>query len=223
MLRHRLAVAVSAAALSALATGAFAADLPAYEPAPSIAVPSFTWTGAYVGVQAGYGWGDSKSRALGGSVKTSPDGFVIGGYAGYNYQFDGSPVVIGIETDFNYSDADDKRTVFGFRGRNEVNWTGATRARLGYAFDRFLVYGAAGVAYADRELRVAGVGKDSKTAIGWTVGGGVESAVTDNVVVRAEYRYSDFGKDKFRIAGVRASSDYTEHRVMAGVAYKFGW
>ncbi|WP_020184989.1 outer membrane protein [Methylopila sp. 73B] len=213
MLRHRLAVAVSAAALSALATGAFAADLPAYEPAPSIAVPSFTWTGAYVGVQAGYGFGDSNGRGI------DPDGFLVGAYAGYNYQFDNSPLVIGVETDFNYADVDDSR----FGVKLSYDWAGATRARIGYAFDRFLVYGAAGVAYADREVKVSGVGKNSKTAVGWTAGGGVEFAATDNVVARAEYRYTDYGRDTFRIAGESARVDSDEHRVMVGVAYKFGW
>jgi len=216
MLRHRLAVAVSAAALSAFATGAFAADLPAYEPAPSIAVPSFTWTGAYVGVQAGYGFGDSNIRRI------DPEGFLVGAYAGYNFQFDNSPLVVGVETDFNYQDIDDSVRGGRARFKAQSDWSGATRGRIGYAFDRFLVYGAAGVAYADRELsvRVPGASaKRSKTAVGWTVGGGVEYAATDNVVVRGEYRYTDYGRDS--IGGVRFDSD--EHRVMAGVAYKFGW
>jgi outer membrane immunogenic protein len=214
MTRTFLAGAVSAAVLT-LATGAYAADLPAYEPAPQVSapVPSFTWTGAYVGVQAGYSWGDTNL----GRVK--PKGFVVGGYAGYNYQFDASPVVVGIETDFNFADIDDKAGI----GKATTDWNGATRARIGYAFDRFLVYGAGGVAYADREIKVAGFGKDSKTAVGWTVGGGLEYAATDNVVARAEYRYADYGKDKFSIAGASGKADYNEHRVMAGVAYKFGW
>ncbi len=210
MIRHAFVAAASAAALL-IAVPAFAADLPAYEPAPEAfaPVPSFTWTGPYVGAQAGYSWG----RAL----RTKPSGFLLGGYAGYNYQFDNSPVVAGLETDFNYADIDDKSS----GRRTKTRWTGATRARLGYAFDRFLVYGAAGVAYADRDVRVSGRGSDSTTAVGWTVGGGVESAVTDNVIVRAEYRYSDFGKDKFDLGNGTVKSKYDEHRVMGGVAYKF--
>ncbi|GLK78715.1 outer membrane protein [Methylopila turkensis] len=210
MIRRILLGAASAAAFAAMVPAAMAADLPAYEePAVAIApVPSFTWTGPYIGVQAGYGWGSA--------ARTDKDGFTVGGYAGYNYQFDNSPVVIGIETDFNYSDADGSRR----RARTASDWNGATRARVGYAFDRFLVYGAAGVAYADRELRVRGLGRDTKTAVGWTVGGGLEYAAAENVSVRAEYRYNDYGKDRFSIGnGIR--SEYTEHRVMGGVAYKF--
>ncbi|MFC3693301.1 outer membrane protein [Chenggangzhangella methanolivorans] len=204
---------VSAAALAVVtlsAVPALAADLPAYEPAPAVAapVPSFTWTGPYLGVQAGYIWGDSNV----GRIK--PEGFTIGGYLGYNYQMDGSPVVVGIETDFNWSDADDKAG----RVKFDQRWNGATRARVGYAFDRFLVYGAGGVAYADTRVRVGGA-KDSKTNFGWTVGAGAEYAVTDNVSTRAEYRYTDYGSDKYNFG--KASQD--EHRVMVGVAYKFGW
>ena len=209
MIRIALLGAASAGALVALVAGAQAADLPAYEPAPAVAapVPSFTWTGPYIGVQAGYAWGDTNIRGV------KPEGFIVGGYAGYNVQLDGSPVVLGVETDFNYSDVDDRRG--GVRAQSD--WAGATRARVGYAFDRFLAYAAGGVAYADREVRVRGVGRDSKTALGWTVGGGLEYAATDNVSVRGEYRYTDYGSD--RLLGAKVKGD--EHRVMGGVAYKF--
>lgn len=200
-----LAGAASVAAL-VLSTGAYAADLPAYEPAPQVAapVPSFSWTGAYLGAQAGYGWGDTNI----GRIK--PKGLILGGYGGYNYQFDNSPVVVGVETDFNWSDADDKA------GGVKVSedWNGATRARVGYAFDHFLVYGAGGLAY--HKVKVAG---DSKSDAGWTVGGGVEYAVTDNLLARVDYRYNDYGKRNFDGGRV----DYTENRVMGGLAYKFGW
>lgn len=225
----RVHIASALAALGVLTAGgaAFAADLPAYEPPAAVAapVPSFTWTGGYLGVQAGYGWGRSTYGAAGvGSTRTRPEGFMLGGYAGYNYQFEGSGAVIGVETDLNWANIDDKKTIAGVSGKAETRWNGATRARLGYAFDRFLVYGAAGVAYADRKVSVSGFGSDKKTAVGWTVGGGVESALTENVVARAEYRYTDYGKDTLRLNGVSTNGgSYTEHRVMGGLAYKFGW
>jgi len=210
MIRRFLLGAASAAAVVAVVPAAMAADLPAYEaPAAAIAVPSFTWTGPYIGAQAGYSWGRTINRKA--------DGLVVGGYAGYNYQFDGSPVVIGIETDFNYADIDAKRN----SAKATTDWNGATRARLGYAFDRFLAYGTAGVAYADREIKARGAGKDDTTAFGWTVGGGVEYAATDELTVRADYRYADYGRDKFKFDGFDSKSKYTEHRVMGGVAYKF--
>lgn len=202
---------LGAASAVALVSAAAAADLPVEAPPAAIAVPSFSWTGPYIGVQAGYGWGNSK--AAGRSV--DPKGALVGGYAGYNFEYNG--LLLGVETDFNWSDQDDKTRVRGFRVKNEVNWAGATRGRVGVAFGRFVAYGAGGVAYADRKLSVVGGGSASKTAVGWTVGGGVETAIADSVVARAEYRYTDYGSDKFK--GVK--SDLDEHRVLAGVAYKF--
>jgi outer membrane immunogenic protein len=214
MIRKIVLGAASVAALALSVPAAQAADLPAYEPAPAIAapVPSFSWTGPYIGAQAGYGWGRASDM--------KNNGWMVGGYLGYNVQLDNSPVVFGIETDLNFADIDGDARRRGFTTKLNSSWNGATRARVGYAFGRFLVYGAGGIAYADREFKRFG-DKDSKTAVGWTVGGGVESAVTDNVTVRAEYRYNDYGKDKFDVSGVSYKSGATEHRIMGGVAYKF--
>ncbi len=212
MIRTLLLGAASAVAFASVAV---AADLPMEQPAPAVAaVPSFSWTGPYLGVQAGYGWGNSKV----GGRSIDPKGALVGGYAGYNFEFNN--LLLGVETDFNWSDQDDKISRRGGSVKNEVNWAGATRGRIGFAFDRFVAYGAGGVAYADRKLSAsAGAlnGSASKTAVGWTVGGGVETALADAVVARAEYRYTDYGTDKFK--GVK--SDLDEHRVMGGVAYKF--
>lgn len=216
MIRNILLGAASIAAVALAAQSAQAADLP-MEPAPTVAapVPSFSWTGPYIGVQSGYAWQRASNM--------KPDGWMIGGFAGYNWQLgEGSGAVVGIETDINYADIDGKRPN-GAGGRTKVSqdWNGATRARLGYAFDRFLVYGAAGIAYGDRELKRRPGGTDSKTAVGWTVGGGVEYAVTENVALRGEYRYTDYGKDKFNLGRFSTKSSATEHRVMGGVAVKF--
>ena len=217
MFRTLLVGSASAAALVFAAGAAQAADLPV-EPAPAAVaapVPSFSWTGPYIGLQSGYGWQRSSNL--------KPDGWMIGGYLGVNYQIgEGAGTIIGLETDLNYADVNGKRPN-GAGGRTRVSqvWNGATRARLGFAFDRFLAYGAAGIAYGDRELQRSPGGKDSKTAIGWTVGGGVEVAATENVALRAEYRYTDYGKDKFDLGRFSTKSSATEHRVMGGVAFKF--
>lgn len=227
------------AVLVMFAGAASAADVPSYDAPAAVAapVPSFTWSGPYVGLQAGYNWFDSDNRLNGLSPNTSPNGFSVGAFAGYNYQFDNSPIVIGVETDINYTGADASRRTAGFTGlsdtriRNEGDFNGAVRGRIGYAFDRFLVYGAGGLAYSDREVkaRAAGAGgvngSDDTIAVGWTVGGGVEAAISDNVTARVEYRYSDYGTDSFSVAGSRVKSDLTENRVMLGVGYKFstGW
>jgi outer membrane immunogenic protein len=212
------------------ATGAAsAADLSAYEPAPAASVPSFSWSGPYVGVQAGYDWYEADNGVGGFSPGTKPDGFAVGGFAGYNHQFDNSPIVLGVEADINYSSAKADRGTRAFGGagiENDIGWNGAVRGRVGYAFDRFLVYGAGGLAYAEHELKGKGVGgSDDTIAVGWTIGGGVEAALTDNVSARVEYRYSDFGTDSFSVAGSRVKSDVTDNRVLLGLGYKFstGW
>lgn len=215
--------------LALLTTAAQAADAPSFEPSDPVAVPSFSWSGSYVGVQAGYDWFKADNRAGGLSPTTRPDGFTVGGFAGFNHQLDNSPLVIGLEADLNYSDAGGGRATRAFTGlpnasiRDEMKWTGAVRGRVGYAFDRFLVYGAGGVAFADYDVKARGAagGSDDTVAVGWTIGGGVEAALTDNVTARVEYRYSDYGTDRFSVSNARVKSDVTDNRVLFGLGYKF--
>ncbi|WP_375624595.1 MULTISPECIES: porin [unclassified Bartonella] len=113
-------------------------------------------------------------------------------------------------------------------------WSGATRVRVGFAaVDRILPYFAGGIAYTQlqvvdslkaegadgAEIASAKVFDASKTMVGFTVGGGVDFAMTDNVLLRAEYRYSDFGKKAFVKDGNKVAYKTNDFRV--GVAYKF--
>ncbi|EJF98703.1 hypothetical protein MEI_00273 [Bartonella vinsonii subsp. arupensis Pm136co] len=112
-------------------------------------------------------------------------------------------------------------------------WAGATRARVGFVIDRMMPYVAGGVVYtqlrnifampADTTERAVNlsalVHDEKKTMIGYTLGGGVDFAMTDNVIVRAEYRYSDYGKKKFAQDKIEMSYKTNDFRV--GVAYKF--
>jgi outer membrane immunogenic protein len=117
---------LSSVALLGLTVGAVAADLPSRRsPAPVVSsVPSFTWTGFYLGANAGIGWG------AGGSNNA---GFIGGGQAGFNYQM--GSIVIGGETDLQYADI------------GTLNYFGTIRGRVGFGFDRALVYGTGGFAY----------------------------------------------------------------------------
>ncbi|WP_330168682.1 outer membrane beta-barrel protein [Bartonella grahamii] len=113
------------------------------------------------------------------------------------------------------------------------NWSGATRVRIGFAVDRFMPYLAGGIAYGqfhdtisisvkDEDGRVVSsknLADETKTMIGYTLGGGVDFSLLDNVIVRAEYRYSDFGKKKFAKEKLEISYKTNDFRV--GVAYKF--
>ncbi|AGF74073.1 hemin binding protein [Bartonella australis AUST/NH1] len=113
-------------------------------------------------------------------------------------------------------------------------WAGATRARVGFAMDRIMPYIAGGVAYARMQaiasyslkgadsptvIASGDISDDKKTMTGYTIGGGVDFAVTDNVMMRAEYRYSDFGKKKFSQDKLEINHKTNDFRV--GVAYKF--
>ncbi|WP_375626818.1 MULTISPECIES: porin [unclassified Bartonella] len=110
-------------------------------------------------------------------------------------------------------------------------WAGATRVRIGFAAaDRIMPYVAGGVAYTQLEAAhgevkvgdktfVSGSSAETATMVGFTIGGGLDFAVTDNVLLRAEYRYSDYGKKKFFAKEKEYNFRTNDFRV--GVAYKF--
>lgn len=212
------------------ATGAKAADaVIEQEPAPVVVAPTFTWNGAYIGGQVGYGWG--KTNLDGdiftyGDVKT--DGFLGGLYAGYNFDL-GNNVVLGIDGDVTYNDLSKGIDIYDgdeFAGsfENKLRWSGAVRARAGYAFDRFLPYIAGGVAFGNvkNSGEIDGIGfSESKTLTGWTVGGGVDYAATDNLILRLEYRYTDYGDKDIDFGGLSVNNDFKTNEVRLGIAYKF--
>jgi outer membrane immunogenic protein len=207
-------ILLASVALFGFAGAAAAADLPmrAAPPAPIIAAaPIFTWTGFYVGVNAGYGWSNDDFDAIDLADEDDDGGFVGGAQVGYNYQI--GSFVVGLEGDIQYADfggsftfadgpdADLDDDVFD-RG----DWFGTVRARAGVAFDRALVYATGGFAFAD-------------DANGWTVGGGVEYAFTNNLSAKVEGLYVnlDHGDD---FAGFDGETDFGVIR--AGLNFRFG-
>jgi outer membrane immunogenic protein len=219
------AIALAAFGVVALSGAASAADLPSVQPYAAAAPVAFNWTGFYLGAQVGYGWGEAEIDGLTGSYDV--DGWNAGIFGGYNHQFVNN-VVVGLEADINYTDADGSAVLVagGLAGTQttEINFDGAVRARLGYAFDRVLVYVAGGVAFADIDTSttLGGFAADeSDTTVGWTVGAGVEAMVTEQVAVRAEYRYTKFDDIDFAVAGIDGTNELDSHKVMVGVSYKF--
>ena len=212
---------LAAVSILALATPALAADLPRKSvPEQTFVRPIavFSWTGFYVGANAGYVFEGGKSSLTGspallgtglapvGSAKTLGDGFTIGGTLGYNYQF--GNIVAGIEGDLSYTDLGRRR--FGGTAplsvtlSQEQNYLGTVRGRLGYAFDRFLVYGTGGLAFGEAKsstiIAVPGSqwsGSKNDTKVGFAVGGGVEYAFTGNWSAKIEYLYYDLGKSTY--------------------------
>jgi outer membrane immunogenic protein len=214
-------VLIAAGAMSLLAHSALAADLARRAP-PRAAVPIrtpevrlFDWTGFYAGLNGGYGWGDSKFTGAG--ANTSPEGALLGGTIGYNYQW--GSTVFGVETDLAWSNVKGSTGCTFGSCETKNDWLGTTRLRLGYAFDRFMPYVTGGAAYGDVKARVPGVGSDSDTKVGWTVGGGAEYAFTPNWSVKAEYLYVDLGKIDCAACGGHVK--FNENIVRGGINYKF--
>jgi len=216
-------------------TGAHAADAIVYEEPVAVVAPApvFSWTGGYLGGQVGYGWGKSRfSDDFTANLK--PDGFLGGLYAGYNFDM-GNNFVLGVDGDVTYNNLKDSYSVLAPDGltdsiESKLRWSGAVRARAGLAMDRFMPYIAGGVAFGSvkNTLSVSdGINEvsasQSKTHTGWTAGAGVDYAATDNVIVRLEYRYTDYGhKDyDFDLGAGSVREKFKTNEVRLGVAYKF--
>lgn len=212
-------------ALAALTGAATAADLGVkVAPAPVVPVllPAYSWTGLYVGLQAGYSWNNdqwgSPAQPFFGGPNTN--GLIYGGHVGYNYQV--NMLVLGLEGSFTFSEASASGPCLaGFATcRTEHNWGGDIRGRAGLAFDRLLVYGAAGVAAENVTLSIKtifGSGKATETIWGYTLGAGAEYAITNNVVLGVEYKFTDFGTQS--ISGVKFDSE--SHKAVFRASYKF--
>ena len=269
---------VAVAALTTLgAVAAQAADLPTRKeaPAPVFVPPPFTWTGFYIGVNAGGIWpsggrnasifdpdsafdGGFLTSSFPGGLGSQSAGFLGGGQAGYNWQT--GAFVLGVETDFDGStvskDFNFSSTPFGGPGifggdvlnvnaKASLDWLGTTRGRVGFVVtpdNRLMIYATGGVAYGggsshfnvfDSANGLFFAGSPSSTRVGWTIGGGVEYAITNNITIRGEYLYADLGSSNFTTVGNPAAAlnfpgvfiaskiDYNASIFRAGVNYKF--
>jgi outer membrane immunogenic protein len=259
-LRSLVLGSVAAAALSA--GGAFAADLPArgpaVAPAPVYAAPIFTWSGFYVGLNAGYA-GDKFQypfsgeicpdgcEPYGGKPSITSSGGVFGAQIGYNWQF-ASRWVLGIEADYQWSNIEGKVNINGFldgigdarlSAGSEVTSFGTVRARLGYGWDRALLYVTGGWAYGrvksggslsvcddERDCLDGSLSKRT-TGNGWTVGAGLEYALTNNLSFKTEYLFVDLGDKNLYsqvygdFATARLDVDTRFHVVRAGLNWRF--
>jgi outer membrane immunogenic protein len=235
----KLSLPVAALGAALISTSAFAADLPSRKEAPNpvfTPAPVFSWTGLYVGLQAGLVW-DQLSLAnnnawmfagafpvattavwgaynSGASTRT---GFVGGGHIGGNYQM--GSFVVGVEGDLEGASV----------------WTGSLRGslrgRLGFALDRALIYTTGGLAFGARSgSSTYGAwgynwgGNTSSSRTGWTIGGGVEYAFAGNWSAGLEYRYSNFGTNNSTGAwgyNLGGNVKLTENAVRARVSYHF--
>ena len=209
-------------------------------------VAAYNWTGFYVGGQVGYQWATddhSHTSSSANSTTTGPflydsDGAVYGGHAGFNWQV--GQWVWGIEGDWEGSGVDGgftlaTPTLGGGAGDSiafEQKWQASLRGRLGWAWDRTLLYVTGGAAWGKFDVAFAAPSVGfaetlSDTLSGWTIGAGAEWAFWDNWSARVEYRYTDF--DSFSrpttvlpLATTISVDDVSYHTVRFGVSYRFG-
>ena len=197
---------------------AFAADAVMEEPpapaAPMVEPPLNTWSGPYAGVSLGYAFaGETEDETFDNTIDT--DGFLLGGFAGYNYQV--GNMVAGAEADIGYSWEDGSNA--GLTSESGVE--GSLRARLGYVVSpNVMLYATAGGAAKDLEVSGGGV-SDNNTMLGWTAGGGADIMVTEQVFGRVEYRYTDFGSETFATSVGDTDVSDKNHRVTFGLGMKF--
>jgi outer membrane immunogenic protein len=193
----------------------------------------YNWTGFYLGIQGSYNVGSSDWDFP--DAPSHTDHILKGGMGGllvgYNYQ---TPinVVVGIETDINYGRITGSSTCPGssFSCNSEVDWAGSTRARVGYAINRFLPYIAVGVAYIHAELRGDTIATGTEFTntknnyFGWTPSIGLEFAITKNLLARAEYAYYYFGKNSVVLSppdGETVDNKITFQGFKFGLSWKF--
>ena len=239
------------AMLSIAAGGAaFAADLPQPMPAPQVpaayiptVAPVYNWGGIYVGINGGWGWGQSQldrgtrpahSPAVTGS--TSDNGGLVGGTVGANFQADA--FVFGVEGDWDYSAINTGTSGANLQHDSVLaklgnNWLATARARVGYAADRVLFSARRAVPLPICKRSMA-ASPDPKHKAGWTAGAGVEWAFADNWTAQVEYLYIDLGtyngncstagclaRTGVGFAGIPFSANLTENLIRAGVNFKF--
>ena len=191
--------------------------------AQTVTGPDASWARSYVGVNAGFGWGNSsqQSTVIGGGlapVELAPvelepvlqdadgsykvNGGLIGVTAGYNWQF--SNWLVGLEGDLGSAGINGSSSVCG--GTHEcgtkLDAFGTVRGRVGSVMGKTMIYATGGLAVGDIEARdVSGPASGTKYKAGWIVGGGVEQRISGPWSAKLEYLYADFGgADYFTLA-----------------------
>jgi len=226
MIRKLVAVSF-ALALSAAAGTAGAADLsvaPLYKAPPAQLSQTYNWTGFYLGVNGGGGWGSSWWQA--NSTRVDVSGGTVGGTAGYNWQFGNA--VLGLEGDVDWAKIQGTTgsTLCPFGCTASTDWLSTVRGRAGYAFGGILPYVTGGLAVGDINANFPGFAVASTTNAGWTVGGGIEFALPGNWSAKVEYLHVDLGHFNCGLdcgaAGVDNVSMH-DNLVRAGLNYRFGW
>lgn len=226
MFSSALRVSTVAAVLAASALPVFAADI-LYPPPPPPPPPYVemrpaihNWSGAYVGAAVGVASMHSLYLpSVGNDPELGGDSATITGLAGYNVQR--GNFVVGVEADI---------TLASIKAKNrldevelEVPFISTARVKLGYAINDTLIYTTAGVGVLKAKMRLTAFNEtDKKTHYGYVIGGGIETLLTENINMRLEYLYGDFGKKTYNFTPGNVSEDISSlHLVRAGLTYNF--
>jgi outer membrane immunogenic protein len=270
-MNRTLTVGIGALALAGMTIPTLAADIPRRPPPPPVVAPPvvYNWSGFYIGGHLGGKWHDHDGditfdQVLGftpiglgvfGTGGNDREGaFIGGGQIGFNWQAGGW--VFGVEGDFSATSAERTFVCCGpvaaavlippFALGDTItvsnDWQASVRGRLGFAWDRFLVYGTGGVAFANIEATVGLVpggafpgffGTADDTLTGWTAGGGIEFGLWDNWSLGVEYRFTSFDAGDLSLGNVplilvpgaplRGNFELETHEVTARLNYRFSW
>jgi outer membrane immunogenic protein len=221
-MKRRFLLALAGAVFALTSGGANAADIPLKAPRPPI-ITAFSWTGFYVGANAGYMWGSSNWTGGAGAFSISPKGWMGGGTLGYNFQT--GVWVWGLETDLDYVDLNGTNVSAACASCSiRDTWFGTLRGRVGYAWDRSMWFFTGGLAYGNVKLSTPG-GTTSNTKTGWTIGTGFEYAFSGPWSAKLEYLYADLGTATCSAATCGLATDaqvsFKANMVRAGINYRF--
>ena len=213
--------------------------------APPIAAPITDWTGFYSGIHGGYGWGNAALDDTTLFANPTPQGYVFGGQAGYNWQY-GAAIVVGLEADYSVANLTDSQTItaVGVIGRlpvgasatlaTKIDDLATVRSRAGFlVLPNVLLYGTGGIAWAhssatDTLTVRAGNATATTTStgyadnFGWVAGVGAEVKVWDHILVRGEFLHYDFADLTYTVPAFgSANAKVTADIARAAVSYKF--
>ncbi len=210
----RILVAALAVAAATLSTNAFAQTW---------------WDGFELGVQGGYGWGESKGHVTGfaNGYHFGTAGGMGGGHIGYNWQT--GPWVLGIEGDAEGGDISGHKIfpAVGTRISSTMDFDASIRGKLGFAWDRSLIYATGGAAFGDVTTGYqapigTSVGRPSAVRLGWTGGAGFAYAFTTNWEGDVEYRYTDLGTQHHNFGGGITDNNQVDfNMIRVGLTYRF--
>jgi outer membrane immunogenic protein len=240
---------ISALAGLVIGGAAQAADMPLK--APRVVPVVSDWTGFYIGVHGGYGWGEMNPDDFdfsGAFHNPKPKGGLFGGQAGYNWQY--GRAVVGLEIDYSAAWLKDDQQVnfykycdivvlrvnrdcgtVGLALRSKIDALASARARAGFLLtDNLLAFGTAGLGWGHSAETIAltfngndVVALKAKTDhFGWVAGGGLEYKLAHNWLLRGEYLHYDFGSDGYAFQPLLTINTKTTVDVARGaVNYKF--